>query len=70
MLGSMTSLTGGGGFQGGSAGPSTASGKNDTNSGFNFDHGAVNFGSNNGIPSWVLIGALAIGGWYVYKKVK
>ncbi len=55
---------------GGSAGPSNALGGTNAGSDMNFNHGAVNFGSNNGVPDWVLIGALLIGGWYVYKKVK
>lgn len=70
MLGSLTSLTGGGGLQGGSAGPSSAGSSSSTNNGMNFTHGDVNFGSNNGVPTWALVAAIAIGGFYVYKKFK
>ncbi len=72
MLGSLTSLTGGGGLQGGSAGPSSAGSHTSTvttnNSGFS--PGGINFGSNNGIPSWAIIAAICIGGFYVYKTTK
>lgn len=57
-------------INGGSAAPSSAFLDAMTNANMNFNHGAVNFGSNNGIPSWAIIGALCIGGWYVYKKTK
>ncbi|MEZ8794817.1 hypothetical protein AB6D86_23405 [Vibrio splendidus] len=70
MLGSMTSLTGGGGLQGGSAGPSTATSTSNTTNNSGFSAASYNFGSNNGIPSWALIaGAVAVG-LYVYKSKK
>lgn len=63
-LGALESITGG------AAAPSSAFLDAYTSNSQNFTHGAVNFGSNNGIPSWAIIGALVIGGWYVYKKTK
>lgn len=67
MLGSLTSLTGGGGLQGGSAGPSSAGSSNDSASNIGFQGGTVNMGSNNGVPTWALVlGGLAA--WYVLKK--
>lgn len=72
MFGAMTSLTGGGGLQGGSAGPSAASSHTSTvttnNSGFT--SGSINFGSNNGVPTWAIVAAICIGGIYVYKSTK
>ncbi|CZF79467.1 MULTISPECIES: hypothetical protein [Grimontia] len=67
MFGSMTSLTGGGGLQGGSAGPSAAHNTttHTTNSGFT--GGAINFGSNNGIPSWALL-LTGLAALYVYTR--
>ncbi|NAW57764.1 MULTISPECIES: hypothetical protein [unclassified Vibrio] len=65
MFGQMTSLTGGGGFQGGSAGPSTATG------GYHDSGVSINAGVNmgNGPNPW-LIGALALiaAAAYVYTK--
>lgn len=60
MLGSLTSLTGGGGFTGGSSGPSTAGGQTSSNSSSGFTGGVVNMGSNNGLPTWaIVLGILA-----------
>lgn len=55
---------------GGAAAPSSAFLDSQAAANMNFTHGAVNFGSNNGIPTWAVIGVLALGGWYVYKKTK
>ncbi|MFA0550943.1 hypothetical protein CWN94_11675 [Vibrio splendidus] len=67
MFGAMTSLTGGGGLQGGSAGPSTATSTSNTTNNSGFNGGSINFGSNNGMPSW-MIAVLALGAFYVYNK--
>lgn len=68
MLGSMTSLTGGGGFQGGSAGPSTATSTSNTTNNNGFSAASYNFGSNNGTPTWVWLAAAGAVAWYVIKK--
>jgi len=57
-------------IQGGDAGPSSAFLENQAANHMNFSHGAVNFGSNNGLPEWVWIGAILLGGLYVYKNFK
>ncbi|NCO45583.1 MAG: hypothetical protein GW890_03790 [Vibrio sp.] len=67
MFGAMTSLTGGGGLQGGSAGPSTATSTSNTTNNSGFGGGSINFGSNNGMPTWAIV-ALALGAFYVYTK--
>lgn len=64
MLGAMTSLTGGGGLQGGSAGPSTATNTSNTTNNSGFTGGAINMGSGNGIPSWAIV-AMVLAGLYV-----
>ncbi|EKO3520841.1 hypothetical protein K7V76_000675 [Vibrio fluvialis] len=63
----MTSLTGGGGLQGGSAGPSTATSTSNSTNNSGFSGGAVNFGSNNGLPTWAVL-LLALGAAYVLAK--
>lgn len=73
MLGSLTSLTGGGGLTGGSSGPSTATSTNKTESttrnSSDFIGGSINFGSNNGLPMWALVGAgLVVGYWVFFRK--
>ena len=71
MFGAMTSLTGGGGLQGGSAGPSAANGKtkNDTatNNKSGFTGGSVNMGSNNGVPTWALL-LVGVAVFYIMVK--
>lgn len=70
MFGAMTSLTGGGGLQGGSAGPSTATSKNTTTNNSGFTSGSINFGSNNGIPSWAIAVGVGVAVYYVFKSKK
>ncbi|CAH6875119.1 conserved hypothetical protein [Vibrio chagasii] len=53
MFGSMTSLTGGGGLQGGSAGPSTATSSNQSGQSI----GGINMGG--GISPWLIL-AIAV----------
>lgn len=69
MFENMASLTGGGGLNGGSAGPSGASGYTTTTNNMGFTGGAINFGSNNGMPSWLIL-LLAVGAAYVYTKTR
>ncbi|MFW7525308.1 hypothetical protein ACODM8_14395 [Vibrio ostreicida] len=57
-------------FTGGHAGPSNAFLDSKATANMNFNHGAVNFGSNNGVPTWAVIGLLVIGGWYAFKHTK
>lgn len=66
-FGAMTSLTGGGGLQGGSAGPSTATSTSNTTNNSGFSGGNINFGSNNGMPTWAIL-LLALGAAYVFTK--
>lgn len=63
----LTSLTGGGALTGGHAAPSGVGSENRTNTSNSFGFGSVNFGSNNGMPGWML-GLLALGALYVYTK--
>ncbi|EIN9355936.1 hypothetical protein LO080_002059 [Vibrio vulnificus] len=56
MLGSLTSLTGGGGMTGGSSGPSTATSTN--NSGQSV--GAINMGSPTGVSPWLIGGVIIV----------
>lgn len=56
MFGAMTSLTGGGGLQGGSAGPATSTNTSNTTNNSGFTGGVINMGSGNGVPSWALVG--------------
>lgn len=70
MFGAMTSLTGGGGLQGGSAGPSTATSTVTTTNSSGFTSGSINFGSNNGIPTWALLAGLGVAAFYVFKSAK
>lgn len=69
MFGAMTSLTGGGGLQGGSAGPSAASSHTTTTNNSGFNGADINFGSNNGMPTWAIV-LLALGAAYVYTKAR
>jgi len=55
MLGSLTSLTDGGGLTGGAAGPATANASTTTNNHSGFTGGSINIGSNNGLPWWLMI---------------
>lgn len=57
-------------LSGGNAGPSNAFLDSQAAANMNFNHGAVNFGSNNGVPSWAIVGLLIVGGWYVFKNAK
>ncbi len=72
MLGALTSLALPAleNLTGGAAAPATSGSSNNSAVNSTFNHGAVNFGSNNGVPTWAVVGALAIGGFYVYKKFK
>lgn len=67
MLGSLTSLTGGGGLTGGSSGPATAGGNASSNSSSGFTGGVVNMGSNNGVPTWAII-LCVLAAVYVFTK--
>lgn len=64
MLGSLTSLTGGGGFTGGSAGPSTATSSNNAGQSV----GGISMGSPSGVSPWLLIGIAAVVAFVVLKR--
>ncbi|MGV2990059.1 hypothetical protein ACE1OE_20695 [Vibrio sp. E150_011] len=55
MFGAMTSLTGGGGLTGGSAGPSTAKSSNQSGQSI----GGINMGG--GVNPWLIVGVALIG---------
>ncbi|MEZ8657174.1 hypothetical protein AB6D60_24845 [Vibrio splendidus] len=67
MLGSLTSLTGGGGLTGGSSGPAESGNTSNTTNNSGFTAGAMNFGSHNSIPWWgiALVALLAL---YVFTR--
>ncbi|ENN9978993.1 hypothetical protein ACAS46_000595 [Vibrio vulnificus] len=64
MLGSLTSLTGGGGMTGGSSGPSTATSTN--NSGQSV--GAINMGSPTGVNPWLIGGVIIVLAFLMMRK--
>ncbi|ANN28819.1 hypothetical protein [Vibrio vulnificus] len=64
MLGSLTSLTGGGGMTGGSSGPSTATSTN--NSGQSV--GAINMGSPTGVSPWLIGGVIIVLAFLMMRK--
>ncbi|EJK2115232.1 hypothetical protein BOO91_16910 [Vibrio navarrensis] len=64
MLGNLTSLTGGGGFTGGSAGPSTATSTN--NSGQSV--GAISMGSPSGVNPWLIGGVVIVLAFLMLRK--
>lgn len=60
MLGSLTSLTGGGGLAAGDAGPASSGITSNTTNNSSFTGGSITMGSNNGVPWWVIaLGILA-----------
>lgn len=76
MLGSIMGAAGGGGSMTGGAGgidfggggPSANTSTTTNNSGFT--GGAVNMGSNNGVPTWAIVGAVALVAIYFLKGRK
>lgn len=54
MLGSLTSLTGQGGLQGGDAGPAQSGITSTTTNNSGFTGGSISLGSNNGFPWWAI----------------
>lgn len=55
MLGSLTSLTGGGGLSGGDAGPAQSGITSNTTNNSGFTGGSISLGSNNGFPWWAIV---------------
>ncbi|MGL4379658.1 MAG: hypothetical protein ACRCTB_00865 [Vibrio sp.] len=51
-----------------SAGPSSAGSTTNNNNGFT--GGTVNFGSNNGVPLWMLIGGGVLAAYFLMKSNK
>ncbi|CAH6917035.1 conserved hypothetical protein [Vibrio chagasii] len=68
MLGSLTSLTGGGGLTGGSSGPAKSGNTSNTTNNSGFTVGGMNFGSNNGIPWWGIALAALIALYVLTRK--
>ncbi|EGU42974.1 MULTISPECIES: hypothetical protein [Vibrio] len=61
--------TGGGGFNADlGGGPSSAGSTTNNNNGFT--GGTVNFGSNNGVPTWLLIGGVLVAGYFLFGRKK
>ncbi|MEZ9063859.1 MULTISPECIES: hypothetical protein [Vibrio] len=67
MLGSLTSLTGGGGLTGGSSGPAKSGNTSNTTNNSGFTTGTISLGSNNGIPWWG-IALIALVALYVLTR--
>ncbi|WP_367989832.1 hypothetical protein AB2S62_21730 [Vibrio sp. NTOU-M3] len=67
MLGSLTSLTGGGGLSGGDAGPAQSGITSNTTNNSGFNGGSISLGSNNGLPWWA-IALIALLALYVFTK--
>lgn len=64
MLGAMTSLTGGGGLQGGGAGPATSGSTNKSD----FEIGGISMGNSGSTTTVVLIAVVALVGLWILKK--
>ncbi|EHY1015183.1 hypothetical protein K2C01_003861 [Vibrio vulnificus] len=54
--------TGGGSLDMGGGGPSSASGTN------NFTGGSLNMGSNNGVPTWALVGGALLVAFLMFGR--
>ncbi|WP_063659057.1 hypothetical protein [Aliivibrio fischeri] len=66
MMGVIGGLSGGaGGLDMGGGGPSANTSTTNNHSGFN--GGNINMGSNNGIPTWAIVGGLALLAVFVLK---
>ncbi|WP_028025581.1 hypothetical protein [Enterovibrio calviensis] len=67
MLGSLTSLTGGGGLTGGEAGPATSGNTSYTTNSSGFHGGSISLGSSTGLPWWGIV-AMVLAALYVFSK--
>ena len=67
MLGSLTSLTGGGGLQGGMAGPATSGTSGNTTNHSGFEGGHISLGEQRGMP-WRFIVLMGLSVLYVFAK--
>ncbi len=75
MIGAAMGALGGGGISGGAGGldmggggPSTATSTTNNSSGFN--GGSIQFGNNFTVPTWLIVGVVVVGAFYVFKKKK
>lgn len=68
MLGSLTSLTGGGGLSGGDSGPAQSGNTSNTTNNSGFSVGGMSFGSNNGIPWWGIALAALVALYVITRK--
>ncbi|NOI83327.1 hypothetical protein F0237_21955 [Vibrio tubiashii] len=66
MLGSLSSLTGGGGLQGGAAGPAVSGTSGNTTNNMGFTGGSISLGATS--SQWWLIVLLALFAMYVVLK--
>ncbi|EIA0806123.1 hypothetical protein M2H12_14945 [Vibrio vulnificus] len=67
--GLMGGISGGqGGLDFGGGGPSSAGSTTNNNNGFN--GGSIQFGSNQTIPTWLIVGVVIVGAIYVVKRKK
>ncbi|CAK3507446.1 GlyGly-CTERM sorting domain-containing protein [Vibrio crassostreae] len=67
MLGSLTSLTGGGGLQGGMAGPATSGTSGNTTNNSGFEGGHISIGESKGMPWWFIV-LMALFALYALSK--
>lgn len=67
MLGSLTSLTGGGGLQGGASGPATSGTSGNTTNNSGFSGGGINLGGQ-GMPWWFIVLMALLAVYVVVKK--
>ncbi|MEZ8542156.1 hypothetical protein AB6C74_04880 [Vibrio splendidus] len=67
MLGSLTSLTGGGGLQGGTAGPATSGTSGNTTNNSGFEGGHISLGEQRGVPWWFIV-LMALFALYALSK--
>lgn len=65
-MGALGGATGGGGSGSGGGGPSANTSTTTNNSGFT--GGNINMGSNNGIPTWAIVGGLVLLTVFVLKS--
>ncbi|EOG5906819.1 hypothetical protein ACLF2M_003409 [Vibrio vulnificus] len=72
MLGALSSMgggvTAGGGMTGGASGDIYTTNTSNTTNNSGFTGGTYNFGSNNGVPSWLILTAALVGLWLFLRK--
>lgn len=70
MIGAAMGVLGGGGAGGAplpNMGGGPSANESTVNNSSGFTGGAVNMGSNNGVPTWAIVGGLALVAFYLLK---